>query len=455
MALPARGLRPPQRRAQVADPDQRSPSSGGFGLTETTGLLAGPGSRSPPTQKGEGPRNSRGAGHSEAPGSPKMRPTPQSLGPEAGSGPAQRVRPPQALLRSSNRRPVPERPRPRRPPQSPPTPRPLWRRGRGRAVAVATRGVHAPEWALSGVMAGVPPGSSRSSSERPLTVKVVGLFKSSSFQIAKSAAESLKNSHPSKFEDPVFVPLQEFAWEQYLQEKKRELRGEVWEYPSTVMCFLDGQFLGDASSLQRWAHKLWDVVDVKPPALYEALTLDYSMKFLRDTKHNFVFLDVSIESSAVGRLVFELYCDACPKTCRNFQTLCTGRAGSSPRGFRLHYKGSIFHRVVPNGWVQGGDIVAGKGNDGESIYGPTFEDENFSVPHNKKGVLGMVNKGCHTNGSQFYVTLQAAPYLDRKYVAFGQLVEGTKVLQQLELVPTENERPVHRCVIMDSGDLFA
>uniref|UniRef100_A0AC11EH29 Peptidylprolyl isomerase like 6 n=1 Tax=Ovis aries TaxID=9940 RepID=A0AC11EH29_SHEEP len=65
------------------------------------------------------------------------------------------------------------------------------------------------------------------------------------------------------------------------------------------------------------------------------------------------------------------------------------------------------------------DIVAGKGDNGESIYGPTFEDENFSVLHNKRGVLGMVNKGRHSNGSQFYITLQAAPYLDKKYVAFG------------------------------------
>ncbi|ELW50093.1 Sialomucin core protein 24 [Tupaia chinensis] len=65
------------------------------------------------------------------------------------------------------------------------------------------------------------------------------------------------------------------------------------------------------------------------------------------------------------------------------------------------------------------DIVAGKGDDGESIYGPTFEDENFSILHNKRGVLGMVNKGYHTNGSQFYITLQATPYLDKKYVAFG------------------------------------
>ncbi|KAG8522095.1 putative inactive peptidyl-prolyl cis-trans isomerase-like 6, partial [Galemys pyrenaicus] len=306
----------------------------------------------------------------------------------------------------------------------------------------------------SAAMASLQPGRPRSAAcrsksppEKPLQVKVVGLFKSSSFQIAKNTAEgpvrargglgwndrckygsspgqgwrstsrkTLKIKYPSKFQDPILVPLQEFAWQQYLQEKKRELKNEVWVYSSFVMCFVNDQLLGDALDLQKWAHKIWDIVDFKPPALYEALTLDYSTKFLRDTKAR--------------------------------------KAGFSESGIRLHYTGSIFHRIVQNGWIQGGDIVAGKGDGGESIYGPTFEDENFSIPHNKRGILGMVNKGRHSNGSQFYITLQSAPYLDRKYVAFGQLIEGTDVLEKLESVPTQNERPIQQCMIIGSGDLY-
>ncbi|XP_015856834.1 putative inactive peptidyl-prolyl cis-trans isomerase-like 6 isoform X4 [Peromyscus maniculatus bairdii] len=266
--------------------------------------------------------------------------------------------------------------------------------------------------------------------------------------------DTLKNNYPTRFEDPVIIPLQEFAWDQYLQEKKRELKGDTWVYSSYVMCFINDQFLGNAFDLKKWAQKVWDVVDVRPSALYEALTLNYATKFLKDTKHDFVYLDICIDLSPIGRLIFELYCDTCPKTCKNFQVLCTGMAGFSERGIKLHYKDSIFHRVVQNGWIQGGDIVEGKGDDGESIYGPTFEDENFSVPHDKRGVLGMVNKGRHTNGSQFYITLQATPYLDKKYVAFGQLIEGTEVLKELELVPTENERPMLLCSIADSGILY-
>uniref|UniRef100_A0ACB8GD33 Problable inactive peptidyl-prolyl cis-trans isomerase-like 6 n=2 Tax=Sphaerodactylus townsendi TaxID=933632 RepID=A0ACB8GD33_9SAUR len=63
----------------------------------------------------------------------------------------------------------------------------------------------------------------------------------------------------------------------------------------------------------------------------------------------------------------------------------------------------------------------------------------------------MVNKGRHSNGSQFYITLQPAPYLNEKYVAFGQLIEGSEVLQQLEATETFNERPVVECKIIDCG----
>ncbi|XP_063523141.1 probable inactive peptidyl-prolyl cis-trans isomerase-like 6 isoform X13 [Pongo pygmaeus] len=192
--------------------------------------------------------------------------------------------------------------------------------------------------------------------ERPLQVKVVGLFSCPNFQIAKSAAEELKN--------------------------------ETWEYSSSVISFINGQFLGDALDLQKWAHEVWDIVDIKPSALCDALTEDFSAKFLRDTKHDFVFLDICIDSSPIGRLIFELYCDVCPKTCKNFQVLCTGKAGFSQRGIRLHYKNSIFHRIVRNGWIQGGDIVYGKGDDGESIYGPTFEGQ---APMQVE-LLGMASK---------------------------------------------------------------
>ncbi|XP_023389140.1 peptidyl-prolyl cis-trans isomerase-like 6 [Pteropus vampyrus] len=343
------------------------------------------------------------------------------------------------------------------------------------------------------------PCAFQSPPEQPLQVKVVGLFKSNTFQIAKSTAECLKNNFPSKFEDPIIVPLQEFAWYQYLQEKKRAgfkrkyniYRIFFWKAYDKGKFYLSVLLFTPADGCPLFpAHHVL-ILPLTPQhlgyyglALFLALTLkrfggvnrclknNFPSKFedpiivplqefawyqyLQEKKrHDFVFLDISIGFYPIGKLIFELYCDVCPKTCKNFQVLCTGKAGFSQSGVRLHYAGSIFHRLVQNGWLQGGDIVAGKGDGGESIYGPTFEDENFSIPHNKRGVLGMVNKGRHSNGSQFYITLQPTPYLDKKYVAFGQLVEGTEVLQRLELVPTENERPIQQCLIIGSGDIYA
>ncbi|XP_018431144.1 PREDICTED: peptidyl-prolyl cis-trans isomerase-like 6 isoform X2 [Nanorana parkeri] len=255
-------------------------------------------------------------------------------------------------------------------------------------------------------------------SER-LQLGVVGLLSEPPFHIAKCAAE--------------------------------EMKGEVWEFSSQVMCFVNGQLIGDENGLKAWAEDMWDYRDYRPLALYKALAEDLYVKYIQETKHTFVYLDIAIQEQPIGRLLFELFSDVCPKTCKNFQHLCSGESGDSPSGIKLHYKGALFHRIVKNGWIQGGDIVAGKGNGGESIFGGTFEDENYAVPHNKRGVLGMANKGRHTNGSQFYITLQATPYMDRKHVAFGQLVEGSDVLWKMEEIPAYNERPKLNCTILDCG----
>ncbi|NXJ94567.1 PPIL6 protein, partial [Corythaixoides concolor] len=289
----------------------------------------------------------------------------------------------------------------------------------------------------------------------PVAVTVVGLLRDPAFHVAKCAAEALKLKFPSKFADPVIQPLVEFAWHEYLQEKKKELRGEVWAYAASVMCFIGGQLLGDEEELLKWSHHEWDYRDFKPQALYRAIAEDFYVKYLKNSQasstHVFVYLEIAIEDQPVGRLLFELFSDTCPRTCENFRALCAGGAKSPRDGRELTYKNSLFHRLVKCRWIQGGDIVTGKGDRGESIYGPTFEDESFSIRHKGRGVLGMGNKGRHTNGSQFYITLQPAPDLDKKYVAFGQLIEGTEVLQRLEAVPTYNEKPKVACKIINCG----
>ncbi|OIV99596.1 hypothetical protein TanjilG_17406 [Lupinus angustifolius] len=94
-----------------------------------------------------------------------------------------------------------------------------------------------------------------------------------------------------------------------------------------------------------------------------------------------VFFDMAIGGTPVGRIVMELHADTTPRTAENFRALCTGEKGVGRSGKPLHFKGSSFHRVIPNFMCQGGDFTAGNGTGGESIYGAKFEDENFIKKH--------------------------------------------------------------------------
>ncbi|AET04056.1 putative peptidylprolyl isomerase [Medicago truncatula] len=168
-----------------------------------------------------------------------------------------------------------------------------------------------------------------------------------------------------------------------------------------------------------------------------------------------VYFDISIGGELEGRIVIELFADVVPKTAENFRSLCTGEKGIGPHtNVPLHFKNSIFHRVVKGFMIQGGDISASDGTGGESIYGPNFEDENFDLKHERKGILSMANSGPNTNGSQFFITTTRTPHLDGKHVVFGKVVKGIGVVRSVELGPVgENDRPEQDVVIADCGEI--
>ncbi|KAF2257165.1 hypothetical protein BU26DRAFT_527289 [Trematosphaeria pertusa] len=148
--------------------------------------------------------------------------------------------------------------------------------------------------------------------------------------------------------------------------------------------------------------------------------------------------EVELETT-VGTITVELYTDHAPKTCKNFSTLAQ----------RNYYNGVVFHRIIPNFMIQGGDPT-GTGRGGASIFGEKFEDEiSPALKHTGAGILSMANSGPNTNGSQFFITLAPTPWLDGKHTIFGRVKSGMQVVKKLGLVKTDKEdRPVEEVKIV-------
>jgi len=156
---------------------------------------------------------------------------------------------------------------------------------------------------------------------------------------------------------------------------------------------------------------------------------------------------VSADNEDYGVINLELFDEVVPRTVANFVALASGQ---NRQGFS--YKNTIFHRIIPQFMLQGGDFERFDGTGGQSIYGPKFDDENFLIKHASPGLLSMANSGPNTNGAQFFVTTVKTPWLDDKHVVFGRVddQESFNVVKRIEALGSSGGTPSKQVVITDS-----
>jgi len=149
--------------------------------------------------------------------------------------------------------------------------------------------------------------------------------------------------------------------------------------------------------------------------------------------------DVVVLQTNQGDIELQLFPKIAPKACENFEKLVK----------KGYYDGIIFHRVIKNFMIQGGDPT-GTGRGGESIWGHTFEDEfKPNVIFDKPFYLAMANRGRNTNGSQFFITTVPAPWLNGGYTIFGRAIKGFDVVKKIENIKTgAGDRPIKKQYII-------
>ena len=167
--------------------------------------------------------------------------------------------------------------------------------------------------------------------------------------------------------------------------------------------------------------------------MFLSVTMTGCVQAQKETENMAERSTVVVLETNQGNIEVRLFEDVAPKACENFK-------GLAAKGY---YDGIIFHRVIKSFMIQGGDPT-GTGRGGESLWGMAFEDEfSAGVSFDKAGVLAMANAGPGTNGSQFFITTVATPWLNNRHTIFGEVVAGYDVVEKIENTKVgPGDRPV-------------
>ncbi|KAB0793248.1 hypothetical protein PPYR_12868 [Photinus pyralis] len=274
--------------------------------------------------------------------------------------------------------------------------------------------------------------------ELKISFNVYGLITSREFQLAKTYIERLRARLPQEYCKPNIVSMLDLDWNLFILKIRREIGGEkLWTLKKQVVIFKNEELLGDDEDLLEFVGSKYRFTIFEE---FECIGAQQFINYIEQQKVNgntFVYFTIAVDQQIIGTLLFELYATAVPTISKIFLKTCAKKVGG--------YSGTCIQRIVWPSWIQCG---------GWCLEQYKVPCENYSISHNKRGVLSMCNNGKHIdNCTQFFVTLEPTPWMDYKYVAFGQLINGDHVLRILQNIPTLYEEPLKKIDIVKSGEL--
>ncbi|XP_015186630.1 PREDICTED: peptidyl-prolyl cis-trans isomerase-like 6 [Polistes dominula] len=284
-----------------------------------------------------------------------------------------------------------------------------------------------------------------------IKIRVEGLITAVAFHKARLSAQKLSQHLSYKYAIPQIREMFQVDWYEYLQKMKVHIGGKMWILKRHVAVFINDSFIGSDIDFFDYLNELYVFHMPKNIEYYETQAKEYHKKFIESTKRIYVYFTFTLDGLTMGSLLFMLYSDLLPKTCKHFLNFCTGKY-KNIKGFKVsHYVSTSVHRIVKNGWIQLGDIQLDNINLKTTVI-PKIADESYCIPHDRRGILSMANNGKHSNESQIIVSLKPNPWMNYHYVAFGQLVDGIQTLQKIEDIPTYYESPIKEVIVSQCGE---